>query len=40
MTGGVDHFERAFKAEGLATWLDDWHSEAFELATAKAEFDR
>lgn len=26
--------------EGLKTWLDGWRPDAFELATAKAKFDR
>jgi|GEM_PF-5458798 len=26
--------------EGLATWLDGWRPDAFDLATAKAELDR
>mgnify|MGYP002634832510 FL=1 len=26
--------------EGLGTWLGGWHPDAFELATAKNEFDR
>lgn len=26
--------------DGLAAWLDGWRPDAFDLARAKAEFDR